>query len=177
LIRVFQRSSRLTSSQIMRGLSGWLLPLLLLPMLGGCAIFTSKPHYRGVAVTPHELSQLTPGVSTEADVRAVLGSPTLHETFNNRSWLYISQITKRRIGQTQGVLKQGVVALRFNGNGVLQSISRTDKKGAVNVAMAGGQTPVPGGSASFFQQLVGGVGHYNPGLGAGQPGGGGLSGL
>lgn len=154
----------------------WLLLLLLPPMLGGCAIFAAKPHYRGIVVTPHELSQLTPGVSTEADARAVLGSPTLHETFDNRNWLYISQITKRRIGRTQGVLRQHVVTLRFNGNGVLQSINNTDKKDAVNVAMAGAHTPVPGGRASFFQQLVGGVGHYNPGLGAGQPGGG-LSGL
>ena len=169
LTRVLQRSLCFPSRAI--------LPLLLLPMLGGCAIFSAKPHYRGVVVTPHEISQLTPGVSMEADVRAVLGSPTLHETFDNRNWLYISQVTKRRIGQTQGVLKQRVVTLQFNGNGVLQTIKNTDKKDAVNVAMSGAQTPVPGGRASFFQQLVGGVGHYNPGLGAGQPGGGGLSGL
>jgi outer membrane protein assembly factor BamE (lipoprotein component of BamABCDE complex) len=191
LTRVFQRYFRSTSgglaSEIFAKATQWtpmrrVWPLLLLPLLGGCAIFSSKPHFRGVVVTPHEISQLTPGVSTEADVRAVLGSPTLHETFNNGSWLYISQVTKRRIGQTQGVLKQRVVTLQFNGSGVLQSIRNTGKKDAVNVAMSGAQTPVPGGRASFFQQLVGGVGHYNPGLGAGQPGGaggggGGLSGF
>ena len=152
------------------------LPLFLLPLLAGCAIFASKPQYRGIVVTQNALSQLRPGISTEADARALLGSPTVHDTFDTANWLYISQITKRRIGQTQGVLKQKVVALHFNGNGVLQSIRTADKADAVSVAMAGRQTPVPGGNASFLQQLVGGVGHYNPGLGAGQPGGG-LSGL
>ncbi len=177
---MFQRYFRLIFGGFARKTARPVLFLLLLPMLAGCAIFSSKPHYRGINVTQRELSQLTPGVSTEADARAVLGSPTLHETFNNQNWLYISQVTKRRIGQTQGVLKQHVVALQFNGNGVLQSIKHLDKQNSVNVAMAGAQTPVPGGRASFFQQLVGGVGHYNPGLGAGQPGGlggGGLSGL
>lgn len=182
LIRVLQRSFRPIQAGPtrlpMRSRSALrLLPILLLPMLAGCAIFTAKTHYRGIAVTQHQLSQLTPGVSTEADARAVLGSPSIHESFNSHNWLYISQVTKRRIGQTQGVVRQRVVALRFNDNGVLQSISAIGKKNAVNVAMAGGHTPAPGGRASFFQQLVGGVGHYNPGLGAGTPGGGGLSGF
>lgn len=144
-----------------------LFPLLLLPALAGCAIFSARPHYRGNAVTAHQLKQLTPGTSTEADARALLGSPTLRETFNDHDWLYVSQVTKQRIAQTQGVLRQKVVVLHFSDGGVLQSIRDVGKKQAVNVAMAGGHTPAPGGHASFFQQLVGGVGHYNPGLGAG----------
>ncbi|HEX7388808.1 MAG TPA: outer membrane protein assembly factor BamE [Acidiphilium sp.] len=159
-----------------------LLPLLLLPGLAGCAVFSARPHYRGNAVTDFELKQLTPGVSTEADARALLGSPTAHESFNDNNWLYVSQLTKRRIAQTQGVIRQHVVVLSFNQQGVLQSIHGVDKKNAVNVAMAGGHTPAPGGHASLLQQLVGGVGHYNPGLGAGQNnspgyGGGGVGGF
>lgn len=149
-----------------------LLPLLLLPALAGCAVFASPPHYRGNAVSQRQLKQLTPGVSTEADASALLGSPTLKETFDRHDWLYVSQVTKRRIARTQGVLRQKVVMLNFSNAGVLQSIKDVGKKQAVNVAMAGGHTPAPGGHASLFQQLVGGVGHYNPtGLGAGGAGG------
>ncbi|MGC9269931.1 outer membrane protein assembly factor BamE [Acidiphilium sp.] len=148
-----------------------LLPLMLLPALAGCAVFSARPHYRGNAVTSRELRQLTPGVSTEADATALLGTPTLRETFDRRDWLYVSQVTKRRIAQTQGVLRQKVVVLHFNDAGVLQSIHGVNKKQAVQVAMAGGHTKAPGGHASLFQQLVGGVGHYNPGLGAGAGGG------
>lgn len=148
-----------------------LFPLLLLPGLAGCAIFSAAPHYRGNAVSAHQLKQLTPGVSTESDATALLGSPTLRETFDRHHWLYVSQITKRRIAQTQGVVRQKVVMLKFNDAGVLQSIKDVGKKQAVRVAMAGGHTPAPGGHASLFQELVGGVGHYNPtGIGAG-PGG------
>lgn len=150
----------------------FLFPLMLLPIMAGCSVFSAQPHYRGNAVTENQLKQLTPGVSTESDATALLGSPTLRESFNDRDWLYVSQVTKRRIAQTQGVLRQKVVVLRFNDKGVLQSIRSIGKKHAVNVAMAGGETPAPGGNASFLQQLVGGVGHYNPGLGAGSSSGG-----
>lgn len=133
--------------------------LLALP---GCAIFSDQPHYRGIAVSQHDLNELTPGISSEADAQAVLGPPTVQEIFDNNNWVYISQITKMRIGQTEGVKQQHVVVLSFDNNGVLQSVSQKDLSNAVIVAMDGKQTPVPGGKAGFLQQLVGGVGSYNP---------------
>jgi len=144
-----------------------LLPLLCGAVLAlpGCALFSDAPHYRGIAVTQHDLDELTPGLSAQADVMAVLGPPTAIEQFDPNNWLYISQVTKMRIGQTEGVKQQHVVVVSFNNSGTLQGITQADKKDAVNVAMDSHETPVPGGKASFFQQLIGGVGSYNP-LGA-----------
>jgi outer membrane protein assembly factor BamE (lipoprotein component of BamABCDE complex) len=155
---------------------------LLAASLSGCAIFGDSPHYRGIAVTPHDLSELTPGTSSQADVAALLGPPTFQEMFQDQNWVYVSQITKMRIGETEGVKQQHVVVLTFNANGILQSVSQKDQADGVAVAMDSAQTPVPGGKAGFIQQLVGGVGSYNPlgatGLGGvGQTGGaGGLGG-
>ncbi len=152
-----------------------IIPKLLLAFglgatLSGCAIFSDAPHYRGIFVTPHQLSELTPGISTQADAQALLGPPTTQETFDANNWLYISQITKMRIGRTEGVKQQHVVVLNFDNNGTLQKITQTNTQDRVDVAMDTAKTPVPGGSASFLQQLVGGVGSYNPlgstGLGA-----------
>jgi outer membrane protein assembly factor BamE (lipoprotein component of BamABCDE complex) len=86
----------------------------------------------------------------------------VQEVFDQNNWIYISQITKMRIGQTEGVKQQHVVVLTFNDNGVLQSVSQKDLNDSVMVAMESKQTPVPGGKAGFFQQLIGGVGSYNP---------------
>jgi outer membrane protein assembly factor BamE (lipoprotein component of BamABCDE complex) len=152
-----------------------------LPMLGlfcallalpGCALFSDAPHYRGIAVTQHQLNELTPGLSAQADVQALLGPPTFQEQFNPNSWVYVSQVTKMRIGNTEGVKQQHVVVLTFDNNGVLKSISQRDLNNSVHVAMDGAQTPVPGGHAGFLQQLIGGVGSYNPGIGAGGVGAG-----
>jgi outer membrane protein assembly factor BamE (lipoprotein component of BamABCDE complex) len=154
--------------------------LLTLP---GCALFSDAPHYRGIFVTQHDLNELTPGLSSQADAQALLGPPTFAEQFNANSWVYVSQVTKMRIGNTEGVKDQHVVVLNFDNNGTLQNISQKDLKNGVQVAMDGAQTPVPGGKAGFIQQLVGGVGSYNPlgavtgaggaGAGAGGLGGGG----
>lgn len=133
--------------------------------LSGCAIFGDAPHYRGIAVQSHDLGELTPGISSEADVQALLGPPTFEEQFNNNNWVYLSQITRMRIGNTEGVSKQHVVVMSFDNSGKLQNITQEDLKDGVHVAMDSATTPVPGGHAGFIQQLIGGVGSYNP-LGA-----------
>lgn len=130
--------------------------------LSGCAIFSDEPHYRGIAVSDHDLKELTPGLSQQADVQALLGPPTFVEQFNQNNWDYVSQVTRMRIAQTEGVQKQRVVVVTFDNNGVLQSVTEKDKADAVHVAMDGNQTPVPGGHAGFLRMLVGGVGSYNP---------------
>ncbi len=132
--------------------------------LPGCAIFGDAPHYRGIAITPLELSELTPGVSTEADAQALIGPPTFEEQFDANNWVYVSQVTKMRIGNTEGVERQHVVVLAFDNTGTLRGVSQKDLDQGVRVAMDGSQTPTPGGHAGFIQQLIGGVGSYNPGI-------------
>jgi outer membrane protein assembly factor BamE (lipoprotein component of BamABCDE complex) len=151
------------------------LPFLcaMLLTLPGCVIFSDSPHYRGIAVSQHDLAELTPGLSQQADVEAVLGPPTFSPQFSPNNWVYVSQVTKMRIGQTEGVKSQHVVVVTFNDNGTLQSVVQKDLKDSVKVTMDDKQTPVPGGTPSFFQQLVGGVGSYNP-LGAAQDASGGV---
>ncbi len=138
--------------------------LMFCALLGlpGCALFTDAPHYRGISVSESDLKQLTPGVSQQADVQALLGPPTFVEQFDPNNWVYVSQITKMRIARTEGVKSQKVVVVTFNNDGSFKSVTTKTMANAVPVMMDGKQTPVPGGSAGFFQQLIGGVGSYNP---------------
>jgi outer membrane protein assembly factor BamE (lipoprotein component of BamABCDE complex) len=153
------------------------LPLLFASLLAlpGCAVFSDAPHYRGIAVSQHDLNELTPGLSQQADVQAVLGPPTFSPPFNPNDWIYVAQVTKMRIARTEGVTSQNVVVVSFNDNGTLKSVTEKNYNDAVLVAMEPHQTPVPGGTASFFQQLIGGVGSYNP-LGSAQDTSGGVGG-
>ncbi|GAN78649.1 outer membrane protein assembly factor BamE [Acidocella aminolytica] len=130
--------------------------------LPGCAVFSDSPHYRGIAVTASELKQLTPGVSQQADVQSLLGPPTFVEQFNPNNWVYVAQVTRMRIARTEGVSSQDVVVVSFNSNGTYKSYTENTLANALPVKMDGKETPVPGGTAGFFQQLIGGVGSYNP---------------
>jgi outer membrane protein assembly factor BamE (lipoprotein component of BamABCDE complex) len=154
--------------------------LLLLPLLLGLAscgvlhVFDPTARQRGSRVDPDALKELIPGTSSRADVQALIGSPTAKATFDDNTWIYISQITTTRIGRTPGVRTQNVVILTFDQNGTLRSVAKRDKDDAAPIAMAAGATPSPGSEASFLQQLFGNVGKFTP---AGLPGGGGAGGF
>ena len=61
------------------------------------------------------------------DVTAVIGSPTAHATFDNNTWLYISELTQQRIGRTLGELDQNVIQLDFDENGVLRNCTEAQQ--------------------------------------------------
>ncbi len=129
------------------------------------------PQLRGNKVDPESLKELTPGTSTKADVTAVIGSPTARDTFDDNTWLYISELTQQRIGRVLGEIKQNVVVLNFDDKGVLKSIQKYDKADSLPVTVIARTTPSPGTEASFMQQLLGNIGRFNP-TGIGPTGGG-----
>lgn len=132
-------------------------------LLAGCSYLAPPPTVRGNHVDAAELKKLVPGTTTEAEAQTLLGSPTTHATFDYNTWLYIGERTQTRIGQTQGVLSQNVVALKFNDNGVLEKIDHRDKANSLPVQVIARTTPSPGTHASFLQMLFGNIGRFNPG--------------
>jgi outer membrane protein assembly factor BamE (lipoprotein component of BamABCDE complex) len=153
------------------------LILIACVLLSSCAWLMPPPQVRGNKVDPESLKELVPGTSTKADVTAVIGSPTAHDTFDDNTWLYISELTQQRIGRTLGELQQDVVVLNFNESGVLAGINKVDKDAALPVTVVDRTTPSPGTEASFLQQLLGNIGRFSPagaspGTGTGGTGGG-----
>lgn len=124
-------------------------------------MFQAPSQLRGNRVDADQLKELVPGTSTKADVTALIGSPTARATFDDNTWLYVSEVTRSRIGRVQGVVSQQVVKLTFNDQGVLHDVKRLDKDDSVPIAMVSRTTPSPGTEASFFQQLFGNIGRFN----------------
>jgi outer membrane protein assembly factor BamE (lipoprotein component of BamABCDE complex) len=130
-------------------------------LLGGCSFFESKSQLRGNRVDPDQLKELVPGTSTRADVTALIGSPTAKATFDDNTWMYISEVTRPEIARTQGVLSQAVVVLNFDDKGVLREVKKLGEDDSVPVSMVARTTPSPGTEASFLQQLFGNIGRFN----------------
>ena len=139
------------------------LPVLFAAvLLAGCSLFEPPQQIRGNKVDPEQLKELVPGTSTRADVTALIGSPTARATFDDNTWLYISQITRPRVGRTQAVLDQDVVILTFTDQGVLRDIEKKTAADSQPVNVVDRTTPSPGTEASFLQQLLGNIGRFNP---------------
>ena len=137
----------------------------VLTLLAGCStfgVFTAPQTLHGNRVDQYRLVELVPGTSTQADVTALVGSPTAKATFDPNTWLYISEVTQTRIGRTPGVEDQAVIALVFDDSGVLRDMKKLDQANGLPVTVVAGATPSPGTSASFLQQLFGNVGRFNP---------------
>ena len=122
---------------------------------------------RGNRVDAERLGELVPGVSTRADVTAVLGSPSARASFDENTWIYISALTRPRIGSTQAVLEQQVVTVSFDSKGTMQAATTRTGVDSLPVDVVSRTTPAPGTDAGFFQQLFGNIGRFGPGGGAG----------
>lgn len=140
--------------------------VLLAGLLAGCSLpdfMSHKPQTRGNKVDDDQLAQLIPGTSTRRDATALLGTPTTQATFDENTWLYISQVTRAEIGATNLVEEQRVVALTFDAGGILRGITKRGADDSIAVAVADGATKSPGTETSFMQQLLGNIGRFNPG--------------
>jgi outer membrane protein assembly factor BamE (lipoprotein component of BamABCDE complex) len=133
-------------------------------LLAACSLFIPPSEVRGNKVDADELKQLVPGTTTQADATSLLGSPTAKGSFDPNSWFYISELTRPVIGGTQGVEQQAVVMLTFNSQGVLQHVQTLNQRDALSVPIVSRTTPSPGTEAGFFQQLLGNVGRFSPGV-------------
>jgi outer membrane protein assembly factor BamE (lipoprotein component of BamABCDE complex) len=140
-------------------------------LLSSCGWLMPPPQVRGNKVDSESLKELVPGTSTKGDVSAIIGSPTARDTFDDNTWLYISEVTQQRIGRTLGELDQNVVVLSFDDKGVLKSVDKIDREAALPVTVIARTTPSPGTEASFMQQLLGNIGRFNPAGAASSTGG------
>jgi outer membrane protein assembly factor BamE (lipoprotein component of BamABCDE complex) len=129
-------------------------------VLAGCSFIEPRSQSRGNRIDPDALKELTPGTSSRADATALLGSPTARATFDDNTWIYISETTRPRIARTQGVLNQRVVVLTFNDQGVLQKIDRLNQDDSLPVDVVSRATPSPGNESSILGQLLGNVGRF-----------------
>lgn len=156
----------------------WAALLAAAPALAGCAYLPPAPERprdvfstpivpRGNAVSEEQLQQITPGVTTRADVQALLGSPTQTSTFTDDNWYYISSATQLRPGRTLAVRNQKVVAVTFNPQGTVSGVREIGQADMPNVDFVSRETPTPGNERTILQALFGNVGRFNAGPMAG----------
>lgn len=156
-----------------------LLAMLLCTGLSGCGttdLWTFPPQTRGNKVDPENLVQLVPGTSSRADVTSLIGSPTAKATFDDNTWLYISEVTTPVIAGRLAEHEQHVVVMKFDQAGTLRSIDKKGMDDAQPISMAAGATPSPGNNVNILQELLGNVGRFTPGVGGNSPTSGGTAG-
>ena len=107
------------------------------------------------------LARIQPGQTTQQEVLQLLGSPSTVGTFDGEAWYYISRRTEHRSFYQNDVVAQDVVAITFNGQGVVDSLDRRGLEDARSIQPVSRTTPTAGNELSLIEQLIGNVGRFD----------------
>lgn len=116
---------------------------------------------RGHSEEQADYTQIIPGQTSEADVEAILGTPSTKSNFGENIWYYI---TEKR--ETQGmfapqVVDQSVTAVHFDEAGIVEKVARTEKDKSKLVEYVEKETPTEGRKMSVMEQLMGNFGKFS----------------
>lgn len=124
--------------------------LALAALVSAC---TPRVTARGNLPDPDKISQLKPGKHTRADVAQMLGTPSSTGAFDDRTWYYISNKTKRLAYFKPEVLNQRVYVLKFDKAGVLKDVNDLNLADARAVKPVERKTPTRGTELTFLQSI------------------------
>jgi outer membrane protein assembly factor BamE (lipoprotein component of BamABCDE complex) len=139
-------------------ISLWLAGSAAALVLTGCSTFIDQ---RGNLPEEDRLAQIQPGVSTREQVQQILGTPSSTSTFDDTTWYYISKKTEQWAFLAPDTIDQKVIAIDFDSSNVVRDIRRRGLDDAKEVAMVDRETPTPGKTLGFFEQLFGNLGKFN----------------
>ena len=135
-----------------------LFTAVLLGSQPGCS---PTRNLHGYVSDPAIISTLKPGVHSKTTVLESLGTPTTLGTFNVNAWYYISRATDTVAFLEEEIIAQQVIALDFDGAGILTSITRLDLSDAIEVIPVERITPTRGRELGILEQLIGNIGRFD----------------
>lgn len=134
-----------------------LLVITLIMSLSAC---TPTQATRGNFVDMDDVAQIKVGTSNKDSVRNILGSPSATASLDDNVWYYIGQKTERFGWRDEKVKDRRTLTLKFNEEGVLESMTPEENQGA-KVTMVKEITPTSGTEMTVLQQFFGNLGRFN----------------
>jgi outer membrane protein assembly factor BamE (lipoprotein component of BamABCDE complex) len=135
-----------------------LLTTITLLLLTACV---NDIAYHGHELEGEEISKLVVGGADKAKVLETLGSPSVKSSYGQDSWYYISSQKKLQTVSKAKLLKQNVVVIEFNKNGVIQKIRHLHENDAKVIKIVKETTAVMGDDTSKFRQTIKNIGRFN----------------
>lgn len=128
-------------------------------LLGGCQ---EKILQHGNVPDEDQVVQIMPGQDDKNRVEQLLGSPSTTGTFGDDTWYYISKRTAQTAFFDPDTIDQGVLAISFDGQGIVEDMKIYDQADGRLVAMVDRTTPTHGNELTIIQQLLGNFGRFSP---------------
>jgi outer membrane protein assembly factor BamE (lipoprotein component of BamABCDE complex) len=147
-----------------RVLSKTLARLLLAGALGlsAAACTVGEDFQRGYLIDERAVHQVKPGMNAE-QVLQTLGSPSTVSTVGNKSWYYISQVSRRPVAfMSERIVDQRVTAVYFDKNLRVERVALYGIQDGKVFDFISRTTASSGADQNFVSQLFRGLGTLVP---------------
>lgn len=140
-------------------------PLRALSVLALIAVTGCTPLYRDHGYTPsdEDLAKIRVGVDTRDSVAEAVGTPTSSGVLRDSGYYYVSQRVRSYAFFEPEIVDREVVAISFDGNGVVRNVERYGLQDGKPVALSRRVTDSSVEGLSFIQQLLGSVRNFDVG--------------
>ena len=134
---------------------GAAVALAVAALIGGCSPVI-KNH--GYAPAEGELSAIEVGEDTRATVRSKIGRPGGTGVFSNEGWYYVATKVEHYTYNEPKVIDRRVVAILFDENDVVASVSAYGLEDGKIIDLETGTTPTYGREMTILEQLFFNIG-------------------
>ena len=127
-------------------------------VLAGCS---PAIDHRGYIVPTQAVEKLSSGTATEAEVLQALGTPSSIAAFDDRTWYYMGETTRREAFFDPELIERHILILRFDDGGLLSEVATKDAKSGREVTLVSRETPTAGHSLTILEQILGNIGRFS----------------
>ncbi|MCL3882826.1 outer membrane protein assembly factor BamE [Marivita sp. GX14005] len=131
---------------------------LALVALAGCS---ERIRSHGYVPSDADLQQIVPGVDTRATVEDMIGVPSTSGTLKDSGFYYVESDVRHFAWQRPEVVNREVLAITFDGAGVVQNIERYGLRDGRVVPLTRRITRSGDGDIGFIRKLFGNIGGLN----------------
>ena len=140
--------------------------LALATSLSACTI---ERQSRGFIIDQSFKTGITPHFDNKTSIRNGLGSPSLKGTFNNDTWYYIAEISRRRSFFKPTTTRREILSIKFDDIGLVEEVKIYTLADAIHVNPRKDKTPTRGKKLGIFEQIFSNIGRFsNAPIGPGQ---------
>ncbi len=108
-----------------------------------------------------DLARIMPGATSQAEVTALLGTPSTRASFDNQVWYYVNRRVEEQTFFSKELTHQDVVRVSFDDTGTVEELSIFDMEDAKQVAFDDDATPTGGNELNVIEQFIGNIGRFN----------------
>lgn len=135
---------------------------LLVGVLVAVTACTAQYRKHGWVPEPDLLNEVVVGVDTRDSVSETIGEPTIDSLVDDSGYYYVSSRIKRFGPKEPEVVSRDLVAITFDGRGVVDSVQRYTLADGRAVPLERRVTDSNLEDKTFLRQLIGNLGNFNP---------------